>query len=110
MKVASPISRKSSVMAATPEQSGWPAAVLSRTATRFAPELLYLLSGFLVLFGGHVLAQYLALTNRCTGHHFGYRLWLSNWDGQWYQYIAYCGYHCLDSGGYLHIDFGDPCS
>jgi hypothetical protein len=57
------------------------------------------MSGLLVLFGGYVLAKYLPVS-RCTGHYFGYSSWLSNWDGQWYQYIAHRGYHYIGKDDY----------
>jgi len=70
-----------------------------RLLDRGAPTLLYALSGGLVLLSGYFLSRYLSI-KRCTGHYFGYTSWLSNWDGQWYQYIVDRGYHYADDGGY----------
>lgn len=57
------------------------------------------MSGLLVLLSGYVLAKYLPV-KPCTGHYFGYWSWLSNWDGQWYQYIAHRGYHYIGKDDY----------
>jgi hypothetical protein len=60
---------------------------------------LYLVSGGLVLAGGYWLAGFVKGV-RCNGHYFGYSSWLSNWDGQWYQFIAHSGYRYEDAHGY----------
>jgi len=72
---------------------------VTRSHARPVPEALYVLSGSLVLLGGYVLAAYLRV-DRCFGHDLGYTSWLSNWDGQWYKYIADRGYLYLGAGGY----------
>jgi len=70
-----------------------------RPLTRHAPTVLYAASGGLVLLSAYLLAKYPSIS-RCTGHYLGYTSWFSNWDGQWYQYIADRGYHYADAGGY----------
>lgn len=64
---------------------------------RWMPLILFALGGGIVLAGGYGLAKVLP-PGRCSGHLFGYSNWLSNWDGQWYQYIAQHGYHATLGG------------
>ena len=76
------------------------AHVVSDLWRRGKPTGLFILGGGLVLISGYVLARYVVVP-RCPGHYFGYTSWLSNWDGQWYQYIAHHGYdYAGDIGGY----------
>jgi len=72
---------------------------MTQRYARHVPAALYVLSGALVLLGGYFLASYLRI-DRCVGHDLGYTSWLSNWDGQWYQYIADRGYLYVGAGGY----------
>ena len=79
-------------------------SVLKPLSLRLAPHVFFALSGALVLLGGYLLANFLP-ENRCRGHYFGYTSWLSNWDGQWYQYIADRGYHYGAGDAYSPVVF-----
>jgi hypothetical protein len=73
-------------------------------AVAFEPLVLFLLSTALVFAAAPYSKQYF-VSGTCTGHHFGYTTWFSNWDGQWYNQIVDDGYGYSDEGGYSPVVF-----
>jgi hypothetical protein len=68
------------------------------------PLILFVLSTSLVFAAAAYSKQYF-VPGSCTGHHFGYSTWFSNWDGQWYNLIVNDGYKYSDAEGYSPIVF-----
>jgi hypothetical protein len=71
-------------------------------AVAFEPLVLFLLSSALVFMAAPYGKQYFT-AGTCTGHHFGFGTWFSNWDGQWYNKIVSDGYGYSDENGYSPV-------